>query len=153
MRLRSAILAAAGLLLSGCGHSAPRTPGLAGVPMVSGARIIVQLRSCDPGANPDCAYQLVVTNPHYRSSQQFLDAERHRLRRLGWTGAYAPNGDEHTANSPNGRLHLTFATADGDLKGIDLGWIKRRRPVALALSRAIFNHSPTLSMLVQLGSS
>ncbi len=145
------LLAALGL--ASCGSGGDRVPDLAGVPMLGGAQIVVKIRSCDPGANASCAFQLVVVNHRFRTSQAFLDAQRRRLRELGWTGAYAPNGDEHAVDSPGGRLHLIYATPDGDLIGIDFGWIKRRRAIALALSHAIFAHTPTLSMLVQFGSS
>ena len=154
MRIGSiSLLVIAALGLASCGGGGERVPDLAGVPMLGGARVVLQVRSCDPGANANCAFQLVVENPRFRTSQEFLDAQRRRLRELGWTGAYAPNGDEHAVDSPGGRLHLIYATPDGDLIGIDFGWIKRRRSIALALSHAIFAHTPTLSMLVQLGSS
>jgi hypothetical protein len=50
------------------------------------------------------------------------------------------------ADSPGARLRVTFATALLDLKDIELGWIKRPRPISLALSRAIFDGEAAMSM-------
>lgn len=156
-RPRSTVTALAAALavlpLGGCGSGSIHVPNLGGLPLVPGTQIVTQHRTCDPGANANCAYELVVVNPRYNSSESFLHSERRRLHGLGWSGAYAPNGDEHVVDSPGGKLHLTYATANADLTGIDLGWIKRSRAVALSLSHAIFQHSATLSMLLQFGSS
>ncbi len=123
------------------------------MPLVSGARIVVSEKRCNPGAGADCAVDLVVADPRLPTSQQFLHAERVMLHARGWTSAYAPNGDEHAVDSPGGGLHLVFATADGDLLGLDQGWIQRPRRVAVALSGAIFSHTATLSMQLELGSA
>ena len=74
----------------------------------------------------------------YRSSDGAAAPSTSRLLKLGWSGADARHGDEHAADSPGHKLRLTYATAVGDLQGIDLGWIHRPRTIALALSRAIF---------------
>jgi len=48
---------------------------------------------------------------------------------------------------------LTYATAYGDLKGVDLGLIERSENVTLALSRAMFQRASTISMLLEEGTS
>jgi hypothetical protein len=142
------------VLLAACGRGSHRTPSLAGLPLVGGAHVVTRVRACDPGANAYCAEDLVVASTAFASSQQFLQSERDELHKLGWTGAYAPNGDEHAADSPGGKLHLVYATAQGDLTGIDFRWIQRPVAVAHALSRALFKpYVPTLSMQVESGSA
>jgi hypothetical protein len=142
------------LLLTGCGRGSDQVPSLAGLPLVGGARVITRARACDPGASAYCAVDLVVASTAFASSEQFLQSERRELRRLGWTGAYAPNGEEHAADSPGGKLHLVYATAQGDLTGIDFRWIQRPLTVSHALSRAMFKpYVPTLSMQVESGSA
>jgi hypothetical protein len=158
VRLPSHVVAAASVAmaaaLAGCGSRGhDRVPDLASLPLVGGSRIVTQARVCDSGANAYCAYDLVVASSRYHTSEQFLLGERGDLRRLGWTGANPPNGDERAVDSPSGGLHLTYATATGDLTGLDLGWIQRARGIATALSRAIFRHTPALSMELRFGAS
>jgi hypothetical protein len=141
------------LLLAGCGRGSDHVPNIAGLPLVRGAQIVIKARLCDPGANAYCSEDLVVSNSRFRTAEQFLQSERDELRRLGWTGANAPNGEEHAANSPHGRLHVTFATAEGDERAIVLGWIQRSHRVAIALSRALFDHTATLSVQLQSGAA
>ena len=148
----AALLIAAALALGGCA-SGRHVPGLSGLPLVGGSRVVVQAKTCNPGANPYCADELVVVNPQFHSSNAFLDTERAVLHKLHWTGQYAPNGNEHSDDSPGHRLRVIFATAEGDLIGIDLGWIKRARSVALALSHAILARQPTLSMFLTDGAA
>jgi hypothetical protein len=153
-RLSLLALPALIVTLAGCGQSgASHTPDLARLPLVRGARIVSQVRRCDPGANAFCGWELVVVNPRYRSSDALLRGEHRRLLKLGWTGANADTGEEHAADSPGRKLRLTYATAYGDLKGIDLGWIRRSRTVTLSLSRAMFEHASALSMLLEQGAS
>lgn len=128
-------------------------PELAKLPLVSGSRISVQLLRCDKGANAFCAWELVVVAPGYRSSEQLLRREHDHLRKAGWSGATADVTNEHAADSPGHKLRLTYATDYGDLQAIDLGYAKRSRKVTFALSRAIFDHAPTLSMLLEQGAA
>lgn len=146
-------LAVAGIVLAACGSGGRRSPDPGRLPLVSGARIVVSEKRCNPGANAACAVDLVVADGRFSTSQQLLHAERVMLHVRGWTSAYAPNGDEHAVDSPGGGLHLVYATADGDLLGLDQGWIERPRRVAVALSRSIFTHTPTLSMQLELGNA
>jgi hypothetical protein len=148
----AALAVLAALALAGCGGAGERALEVNQLPLVAGARIALSERRCNPGADAACAYDLVVVDPGLRSSQELLHAERLALHARGWTSAYAPNGDEHAVDSPRGRLHLVYATAGDDLLGLDQGWIQRPRPVAVALSRSIFTHVPTLSMQLELGS-
>ncbi len=148
----AAVLTAA--VLTGCGHSSTQhTPNLSQLPLVGGTRVVTSVRTCDPGKNAFCAWELVVSGERYRSSEALLKALHHYLRVRGWTSANADTGQQRAQDSPGHRLRVTYATADGDLRGIDLGWIKRSRPVQLALSRSIFEHVPTLSILYEEGAS
>jgi hypothetical protein len=152
-RVRPLALAALIVTLAGCGAGGGRrTPELAHLPLVGGARIVAQAQRCDAGANAFCSVELVVVDSRYRSSEALLNGEHDRLRSVGWTGANGYTGDEHAADSPGHKLRVTYATADGDLKGVDLGWIQRTRTITLALSRALFNREPALSVLLEIGS-
>jgi hypothetical protein len=145
---------AVALAAAGCGQAATsRSPDLAGVPLTGGSRILAHVRRCDRGANPYCAVQLVIFGNRYRSSTALLASERRHLKSLGWTSAGADTGDELAADSPGHRLRLTYATAALDLKDLDLDWIRRSRTIALALSRAMFDRSSALSLMLETGSS
>ncbi len=141
----------AGAALAGCGGSGGRAPSLAGLPLPLGAKVTLSKRTCDRGANAFCSLQIVVTGRGYRSSVQMLHAERRLLGHRRWAHAAAPIGLELAADSPGDRLRVTYATASSDLEGVDLGWIRRVRPVTLALSHTIFAHTSALSMLLVLG--
>ncbi len=140
--------------LAGCGQgNGQHTPNLAQLPLARGARVQVAVRRCDPGANAFCAWELLVSGSGYRSSIALLHAEHRQLKSLGWTSADADTGQQQAADSPGHRLRLTYATPDGDLRGIDLGWIKRSRTLTLALSRAMFAHTVAISVLYEEGAS
>lgn len=141
--------------LASCGgqSAGDRSPSLGQLPLVRGSDVVAQTRQCDSGSNPYCAIELVVVDAKYKSSDALLSGERRHLRSLGWTLADGATGLETGANSPSRRVRVTFATADDDLRGIDLGWIKRPQPITLALSRAIFNRSATLSMMLETGAA
>ena len=150
---RLSLLASAALIatLAGCGSSTQHTPSLTGLPLVDGAHVVAQSVKCDPGANAFCGLEVVVAAPGYGTSDRLLRSEHLRLKALGWSGVNADIGGERSFDSPGHKLHVTFATADTDLKGIDLGWIRRSRAIHLALSHQIFAHVPTLSMLLVQG--
>jgi hypothetical protein len=150
--LRLALVPALAGVVAGCGQgSTQHTPALAKLPLAPDTRIVTSTRRCDPGANAFCGWQLVVVGPRYPTSEVLLRAEHRRLLSLGWTGANADTGEQHAADSPGHKLRVTYATPFGDLKGIDLGWIRRSWPVTLALSRAMFERSSALSMLLEEG--
>ena len=75
------------------------------------------------------------------------------LRKHGWSLADGDTGDQSAANSPGHKLRLTFATATGDLRQIDLGQINRPRPITYALSSTMFDRTPAMSMLLEVGAS
>jgi hypothetical protein len=140
--------------LAGCGQSSVQhTPNLARLPLVGGTRIVAHAIKCDPGANAFCGWELVVVGPRYSTSEALLQSEHRRLLKLGWSGANGDTSDEHAADSPGHKLRLTYATAYGDLKGVDLGLIRRSEQVTLALSRAMFQRASTISMLLVEGTS
>jgi hypothetical protein len=151
-RLVSALLAL-GVALAGCGSGASHTPDLSKLPLVPGTEVIVKARQCDNGSNPYCAVQIVLVGRSYKDSQDLLGVERERLVSLGWMREGADTGNEHAADSPGHKLRVTYATALADLTGIDLGWIKRPRPITLALSHAVFQRTPALSMMLELSTS
>jgi hypothetical protein len=148
-----AALLALVVVLAGCGGDAPRHPSLSSVPLVPGGQVVVRANACDAGANAYCALDLVVVNPHFKSAESFVTGERRWLKHNRWLPVSAQTGDEQSADQPGGRIRVTFSTAALDLKDIDLGWIKRPRAIALALSHAIYDGSPAMSVNVVAGPS
>jgi len=143
---------AVALALAGCGDG-PRRPALSSVPLVAGGQIVAQDDACDAGANAYCALDVVLVNRDYPTAQSLLAGERLWLKRHGWLRVPAQTGDEQAADSPGDRVRLTYTTAALDLKDIDLGWIKRPRVIALALSHAIYHGSAAISMMLVAGPS
>jgi hypothetical protein len=139
------------LVLAGCG-GAIRRPRVSLLPLVPGARVVTDVRVCDSGAQPYCALELVVADPRYPSSRQLVLAERHLLHAHKWTAASAQTADELANESPGHKLRVTYATAFGDLKGVDLGWIGRTRQVQQSLAREMFAGKAAMSAQLQAGS-
>jgi hypothetical protein len=151
----TALLAGCGALLAGCGagNATPRSPSLSALPMVPGASIAAQVKECDRGADTFCALELVIVNRRYRTSRDLVIDEHRLLKKMGWSSASADTGEQRAADSPGHKFRVTYATAYGDLKGIDLGWIKRPRPIALALSRALFERAAAMSVMLEIGNA
>ncbi len=140
--------------LAGCGDSgSSRAVDIAGVPLARGARILAQVRQCDRGVNAYCALEFVLVDPHYPSSTAFQASEHRQLRQEGWTSANGNIGNEQAAESPGHKLRVTYAAAQVDLQGIDLGFIQRARGISLALSQVMFSRSPAISVMLEAGSS
>ena len=139
--------------VSACGGDAPRHPILSSVPLVSGGQVVARANACDVGANAYCALDVVVVDPRVKSAQQLVTDERQWLKRNRWIRVSAQTGDEQAADSPGDHLRVTYSTAALDLKDIDLGWIKRPRPIALALSDAIYRGSAAMSINIVAGPS
>ncbi len=140
--------------VAGCGQaSVIHTPDLAGVPLTAGAQVLASVRRCDAGANAYCSVQLVIADPQFRNSADLLRSERDHLKSLGWTTANADNGDEHAADSPHHGLHLLYATAALDLKGLDLGWIQRAPVITRTLAHTMFDRAAALSLMLETGSA
>ena len=145
---------ALGTALCGCGSSSgPHHPNLAQLPLVDGANVVAKVRSCDRGKDPFCAIELVVVDRHYKTSTDLIEDEHARLREHGWTGGEGDTGYQKAADSPGHKLRVTYATAAGDLRGVDLGTIQRPRRITLALSRAMFDQAPAMSIMLEVGSS
>lgn len=152
--VRLVTLAALIAALSGCGQGGRhRPPDIARLPLVAGSKVIAWVHRCDRGANAYCAVELVVVGRPYRTSTDLVKSEQAHLGDLGWTTADGDTGEENAAESPGHKLRLTYATAYGDLQGIDLGWIKRPRPIALALSHTLFARAPAMSLMLEIGPS
>jgi hypothetical protein len=146
------VAVASAIALAACGGGGgAHHPSLSDVPLVPGGTVVAQLRECNAGANAYCALELVIQNRRYPSSRRLVLAQRDRLKAQGWTGASPDTGDELANESPGNKLRLTYASAVDDLKGIDLGWIKRPPPIAIALDRAVFAGVPTISILLEPG--
>lgn len=143
------------LAVAGCGAGTPaaRTPTASSVPLISGSRVVEQVRACDQGSNAFCAIDFVVRNGDYLSSDILLRDEGRLLRKDGWSLANGDTGAQTAANSPGHKLRLTFSTAAGDLQEVDLGLINRPWPIVYALSSSMFDRSATMSMRVEVGSS
>jgi hypothetical protein len=140
--------------LAGCGQGgAHDAPALSKLPLVGGARIVSQVRRCDPGANAFCALEFVLVDPHYPTSTALLASERQSLRQRGWTSADGDFGQESAADSPGHQLRLTYGTAAAELEGIDLGWIQRTDTIARSLSGTMFDRAAAISLMLEAGSS
>jgi hypothetical protein len=154
MRARRLGALALALILAGCGASqAQRTPTAGDIPLVSGAQIAVQTRACDRGSRAFCSIDLVVVDHHYVSSDVLALDESHVLRKHGWSLADGDTGLQTAANSPGHKLRLTFSTADGDLREVDLGTIIRPWPIVYALSSTMFDRTAAMSMRLEVGAS
>jgi hypothetical protein len=153
-RLRLAALLAPIAALAGCGHSASKTSfSLQQLPLVPGAKVTRQLKQCDRGANAFCALELVIVDPLYKSSNDLEKAEHRWVRAAGWRGVGGDTVYENAAESPGHKLRVTYATADDDLRAVDLGYIHRPTTIALALSHAMFARAPAMSVLLESGDS
>jgi hypothetical protein len=95
---------------------------------------------------------MVVRNSTYRSPRRLVFDERDYLYHHGWRAASPNTGVELAAESPGHKLRVTYATALQDLKGVDLGWIARPKSIEHALDRAVFDHVPTMSVRLEVGS-
>ena len=155
MRARSLLAATVGALtLVGCGQAGGHPPlTLAGAPLVSGARVVAHVRSCNHGANAYCSLQLVVAGSGFHSSIDLLTAEEKRLRALGWTSTQGDTPKERSADSPGHRLRLSLARASDDLLSWDEAQASRRLPIARALARTMFERVPALSLMLETGPS
>jgi hypothetical protein len=141
-------------ILAGCGASqAQRTPTASDIPLVPGAEIAVQARACDHGSRVYCAVDLVVVDHHYLSSDNLAKDEGQVLQKHGWSLADGDTALQTGANSPGHKLRLTFATATGDLRQIDLGQILRPWPITYGLSNAMFDRNAAMSMRLEVGAS
>jgi hypothetical protein len=145
------VVALAACALAGCGGG-DRTPDLGKLPLAPGSRIVTQVRQCDAGSNAYCAVELVVVDPAWHDSGSLVFAEKRILAHHGWTPDRGTNGDEHAAESPGDKLRVTYATAYGDLKDIELGWIKRSHAISVALSHTLFDRSAAMSVMLEIGS-
>jgi hypothetical protein len=154
MRTRRLGVLALVLILAGCGAShAKRTPVASDIPLVPGAKIAVQSRACDHGSHAFCAVDLVVVAHNYVSSDVLALDESHVLTKKGWSLAHGDTGLQSAANSPGHKLRLTFATASGDLRQIDLGTINRPWPIIYGLSSTMFERTAAMSMMLEIGAS
>jgi hypothetical protein len=135
--------------LAGCGQT--NHLGNPRIPLIAGARVLQQIWRCDQGSNVFCSLDLVVADRDFQSAGELLKNERHYLRRLGWTLQAGEIRQERSAVSPDRKFRIVYATAAGDLLAIDLGWVKRPEPIALALSRTMFDHVPAISLMVEAG--
>ncbi len=153
-RLGVAGALAVAVALGGCGSStADRTPTVSAVPLVPGAKIGTQVRECDQGSRAYCTIELVVLDSRYPSSDILAHDESHVLRKAGWSLADGDTSTETAANSPGHKLRLTYSTAADDLQQIDLGQITRPTPITHALSSSIFDQTPAMSMMLEVGAS
>jgi hypothetical protein len=153
----TALLSALAVLaaLAGCGAipAARRSPTADQVPLVPGSQVVAQTRRCDQGSNAFCAIDLVVVNRNYQSSDILARDQSHELRKRGWSLAGGDTSLQSAANSPGHKLRLTFSTASGDLREIDLGVINRPWPITYALSSSMFDRAAAMSMRLEIGAS
>jgi hypothetical protein len=157
-RLRALValtaLAALGAGVAGCGSSGARhRPGRQQLPLVHGANVVAKEHSCDRGKDAYCAIELVVVDRRYKTSTDLVEDEHAQLLSHGWTGGQGDFSQQKAADSPGHKLRVTYATASGDLRGVDLGTIQRPRGITLALSRVMFDQAPAMSIMLEVGAS
>jgi hypothetical protein len=75
------------------------------------------------------------------------------LRKHGWSLADGETSLQTGANSPGHKLRLTYSTADGDLREVDLGSINRPWPIVYTLSSTMFDRTAAMSMRLEVGAS
>lgn len=143
---------ASALSVAACG-AGDRTPSLKDLPLVPGAQVVVTRHVCDKGSNAYCALELVLTDSRFSSSRDMQRAERRLLKRHRWSQVNAPVGQELAADSPRGRLRVTYAAANLELQAADLGWVRRPRSIVLTLSRALFDHTTAMAVVLQAGTT
>ena len=147
-------LVALAAVIAGCGSGGGKhEPNLTQLPLVDGANVVAQVRSCDRGKNAYCAIEMVVVDRRYKNSTRLVEDEHSQLRKHGWTGGQGDFSQQKAADSPGHKLRVTYATAAGDLRGVDLGSIQRPREITLALSRTMFDQAPAMSVLLEVGAS
>jgi hypothetical protein len=140
--------------LAGCGsNTSSRSLSVRQIPLVPGAKIVTQARVCDGGSNPYCALEVVAVDRNVSSSGALTASEDRLLHRLGWKSSAGDDGDEAAANSPGQKLRITFASAFADLLGIDEHWITRSTKVEMALDRTMFERTPAMSLMLELGAT
>jgi hypothetical protein len=141
-------------VLAGCGGTAAsRSPRASELPLIHGASIVQEVKQCDRGANAFCAIEMVVVDQRLNSSGALVYGERHRLRQDGWSLEAGDTGPQHAADSPSHALRVVYATAEGDLEGIDMSWIERPRAIALTLAKEMFDRVPAMSVMLETGPS
>lgn len=155
MIMRRMLIGLAGCLaLAGCGGASNhRSVGLKNLPLPRGAQVQERVHVCDRGANAFCSEQLVVTGSGYASSADLLNGENARLKQLGWSDNRGNTGKQLAAQSPGNEYRVYFDTAYHDLLALDMGWIHRSAPIGRALSAAIFDRAPAISVMLVRGSS
>jgi hypothetical protein len=138
--------------IAGCGSSGEHAPDLSKLPLVPGTKIELQQKVCDSGSAPYCALQLVVSNSRYHNADELFDAEHRLLLARKWSGADG-EGYDHAADAPGHKLRLTYATPLEELDGIYVLGVRRTHQIALQLSSAVYDKTPALSMMLELGAS
>lgn len=144
-------LALLGVSVASCGQGS--SLGSPRLPLVQGAQVVRQARLCDKGQHVFCGLYEVVYDPRYGGSQAFMSAERRHLRALSWSVGQGDIGQEQTAVSPDRKYRLTYAASEGELRAIDLGWVKRPSSVSEALAHAMFDRTAALEITVRAGPS
>lgn len=127
-----------------------KTPRL---PLVDGARVIYQEKSCDPGKHTFCGVQMVVADHQFTSSGALATGEASRLQRLGWTLQQGEINQERTALSPSGKLRIIYASAPQELLAVDFGWAMRTPALISSLDRTMFDRTPAMLLVLEAGPS
>jgi len=144
-------VAVLGLALAGCGSGG--SIGSPQLPLVGGASVVQKSRRCDKGQHVFCGLYEVVVDDRYPGSQALMSAERRHLQAHGWSVGKGDIGQEQTAVSPDHKYRVTYATDEGELRAIDLGWVQRPSDVSVALGRAMFGGTAALEVTVGAGPS
>jgi hypothetical protein len=153
-RRRLAAALAAGLLAvtaTACGRE--RTVVSPHLPLVTGAHVVYQEKSCDTGRHVFCGVQEVVADRKFSSAGALVAGEARRLEREGWTLQQGEINQERSALSPSGRLRIVYASAPQELLAVDFGWATRTPTMISRLDRTLFNRTPAMLLVLQAGPS
>ncbi len=148
------LLVLSGLFLVSCGGGGPSgSLSLSQLPLVPGASVLTQVRQCDKGSDAFCTIEAVIVDKQAHSSGSLVASEHRQLHSLGWTTSAGDDGVQVAADSPGHKLRLTYATALGDLFGLDMDWLKQPRPraIGLSLAQTMFDRTPAMSIMLEAG--
>ena len=141
--------------LAGCGASTvERTPTASDVPLVPGAKIATQVRECDQGSRAYCTIELVVLDSKYPSSDILAHDESHALRKAGLVARRRRHLDRDGGELARAQAatHLSRrrpTTCSRSTSGRSPG----PTTITHALSSSIFDQTPAMSMMLEVGAS
>ena len=95
----------------------------------------------------------MIQGAGYPNPKRLLFRERDYLRSHGWKPARPDTGVELADESPGDKLRVDVRDRAPGPEGRRPGLDARAPSVAIALDRAVFDRVPTMSVLLEVGSS